>query len=166
MSLDLTADLYEACQQISPRHPDYATQSIEDAFDWSSLSCCLFDRLYLVVFRSLWQPEAVSTSCASTTTALSRRRLRRAASSATSKATRTSRASACRSASGRRASRPDRPLMGPRTAQPPTSVHRCTSHTRSNVTGYGRSERRSSSSRFRSRAGYYYRGGKRRVPPV
>src|SRR5215208_5205363 len=37
MSLDLTADLYEACQQISPRHPDYATQSIEDAFDWSSL---------------------------------------------------------------------------------------------------------------------------------
>jgi hypothetical protein len=58
MSLDLTADLYEACQQISPRHPDYATQSIEDAFDWSSLSCCLFDRLYLVVFRSLWQPEA------------------------------------------------------------------------------------------------------------
>jgi len=58
MSLDLTADLYEACQQISPRHPDYATQSIEDAFDWSSLSCCVFDRLYLVVFRSLWQPEA------------------------------------------------------------------------------------------------------------
>src|SRR5215204_895250 len=58
MSLDLTVDLYEACQQISPRHPDYATQSIEDAFDWSSLSCCLFDRLYLVVFRSLWQPEA------------------------------------------------------------------------------------------------------------
>ena len=58
MTLDLTADLYEACQQISPRHPDYATLSIEDAFDWSSLSCCLLERLYLVVFRSVWQPEA------------------------------------------------------------------------------------------------------------
>ena len=58
MSLDLTADLYEACQQISPRHPDYATLPIEDAFDWSSLSRCLFERLYLVVFRSLLRPEA------------------------------------------------------------------------------------------------------------
>jgi hypothetical protein len=57
MSLDLTADLYEACQQISPRHPDYATLSIEDGFDWSSLSCCLFEKLYLVVFRSLRRPE-------------------------------------------------------------------------------------------------------------
>ena len=58
MTLDLTADLYEACQQISPRHSDYATLSIEDGFDWSSLSRCLFERLYLVVFRSVWQPEA------------------------------------------------------------------------------------------------------------
>ena len=58
MSLDFQADLYEACQNISPRHPDYATLPIEDGFDWSSLSCCPFDRLYLVVFRSLWQPEA------------------------------------------------------------------------------------------------------------
>ena len=58
MPLDLTADLYEACLQISPRHPDYATLSIEDGFDWSSLSRCLFERLYLVVFRSVWQPEA------------------------------------------------------------------------------------------------------------
>jgi hypothetical protein len=58
MTLDLQAALYEACQNISPRHPDYATLPIEDGFDWSSLSCCLFDRLYLVVFRSLWQPEA------------------------------------------------------------------------------------------------------------
>jgi hypothetical protein len=57
MSLDLTADLYEVCQQISPRHPDYATLSIEDGFDWSSLSCCLFERLYLVAFRSLRQPD-------------------------------------------------------------------------------------------------------------
>jgi hypothetical protein len=58
MSLKLRADLYEACQQVSPRHPDYATLPIEDAFDWSSLSRCLFERLYLVVFRSLLRPEA------------------------------------------------------------------------------------------------------------
>src|ERR671915_166083 len=58
MPLDLTADLYGACQQISPTNPDYAILPIEDGFDWSSLSCCLFERLYLVVFRSVWQPEA------------------------------------------------------------------------------------------------------------
>ena len=58
MSLNLTADLYEACQQISPRHPDYAALSIDDGFHWSSLYCCHFERLYLVVFRSVWQPEA------------------------------------------------------------------------------------------------------------
>jgi hypothetical protein len=58
MTLDLTADLYGACQQISPRHPDYVALSIEDGFDWSSLSCCRFERLYLVAFRSVWQPEA------------------------------------------------------------------------------------------------------------
>jgi hypothetical protein len=58
MSLNLTADLYETCQQIFPRHPDYATLSIDDGFHWSSLSCCHFERLYLVAFRSVWQPEA------------------------------------------------------------------------------------------------------------
>jgi hypothetical protein len=58
MSLDLTADLYEVCQQISPTNPDYAILPIEDGFEWSSLSCCHFERLYLVVFRSVWQPEA------------------------------------------------------------------------------------------------------------
>jgi hypothetical protein len=58
MTLDLTADLYETCQRISPRHPDYATLSIEDGFDWSSLYCCSFERLYLVLFRSLRRPEA------------------------------------------------------------------------------------------------------------
>src|SRR5215204_3632299 len=58
MTLDLSADLYETCQQISPRHPDYATLSIEDGFDWSYLSCCHFERLYLVAFRSVWQLEA------------------------------------------------------------------------------------------------------------
>jgi hypothetical protein len=58
MALDLRADLYEACQHISPRHPQYATLPIEDGFDWSSLSCCPFDQLYLIVFRSLRRPEA------------------------------------------------------------------------------------------------------------
>ncbi len=58
MTLELTADLYEACLQISPRRSDYTTLSIEDGFDWSSLSCCLFERLYLVVFRSLRRPGA------------------------------------------------------------------------------------------------------------
>ena len=57
MTLELGADLYEACQQISPRHEDYAILPIEDAFDWSSLSFCDFEQLYLVVFRSLRRPE-------------------------------------------------------------------------------------------------------------
>src|SRR5215216_1231094 len=58
MALDLTADLYESCLQISPRHSDYATLSIQDGFDWSSLSGCSFDQLYLVVFRSVRRPDA------------------------------------------------------------------------------------------------------------
>jgi hypothetical protein len=58
MTIELRADLYKACQRISPRHSDYATLSIEDGFDWSSLSRCLFDRLYLVVFRSARRPDA------------------------------------------------------------------------------------------------------------
>jgi len=58
MTLELGAGLYEACQQISPRHEDYAILPIEDAFDWSSLSFCDFEQLYLVVFRSLRLPEA------------------------------------------------------------------------------------------------------------
>ena len=52
MPLDLRADLYESCLRISPRHPDYVTLPIQYGFDWSSLSGCSFDRLYLVVFRS------------------------------------------------------------------------------------------------------------------
>jgi len=58
MTLELRAGLYEACQQISPRHEDYAIFSIEDGFDWSSLSNCDFEQLYLVTFRSLRLPEA------------------------------------------------------------------------------------------------------------
>ena len=59
MTLDLRSDLYEACQQISPKHADYVTQPIQDGFDWySSLSGCQFDRLYLVAFRSVRRPPA------------------------------------------------------------------------------------------------------------
>jgi hypothetical protein len=58
MTVELRADLYRACLRISPRHSDYATLSVEDGFDWSFLSRCHFDRLYLVVFRSARLPEA------------------------------------------------------------------------------------------------------------
>jgi hypothetical protein len=58
MALGLGADLYESCLQISPRHPDYATLPIQDGFNWSCLSGCAFDQLYLVVFRSMRRPAA------------------------------------------------------------------------------------------------------------
>jgi hypothetical protein len=59
MSLDIMPVLHRACQQISPMHPDYATRPIQDGFDWSSsLAGCPFDRLYLVVFRSVRRPTA------------------------------------------------------------------------------------------------------------
>ena len=58
MTLDLGADLHESCLGIFPRHPDYATLPIEDGFDWSPLSGCVFDELYLVVFRSVRRPDA------------------------------------------------------------------------------------------------------------
>jgi hypothetical protein len=48
-----------ACQQISPIYPDYATRPIQDGFSWSSsLAGCAFERLYLVVFRSVRRPSA------------------------------------------------------------------------------------------------------------
>jgi hypothetical protein len=59
MTLDIRPDLHRACQQISPLHPDYATRPILEGFDWvSSLADCPFDRLYLVVFRSVRRQEA------------------------------------------------------------------------------------------------------------
>ena len=59
MTLDVRAGLHEACRQISPKHPDYATRPIEEGFSWaSSLAGCRFDRLYLVVFRSVRRPDA------------------------------------------------------------------------------------------------------------
>jgi hypothetical protein len=59
MTLDYHAGLYEACRQISPITPDYANLPIEEGFDWSPrLAGVFFDRLYLVVFRSVRRPTA------------------------------------------------------------------------------------------------------------
>ncbi len=51
--------VHRACQRISPMYPDYAARPIQDGFSWSSsLAGCAFDRLYLVVFRSVRRPDA------------------------------------------------------------------------------------------------------------
>jgi hypothetical protein len=51
--------VHRACQQISPIYPDYATRPVQDGFSWSSsLAGCAFERLYLVVFRSVRRPSA------------------------------------------------------------------------------------------------------------
>jgi hypothetical protein len=50
--------VHRACQQISPIYPDYATRPVQDGFSWSSsLAGCAFERLYLVVFRSVRRPS-------------------------------------------------------------------------------------------------------------
>ena len=54
MHLDHPVGLHEVCRRLSPIHPDHATLPIERAFNWSTcLSGVPFDRLYLVVFRSV-----------------------------------------------------------------------------------------------------------------
>src|SRR5215208_6094778 len=59
MTLTHQTGLYEACQQISPIHPDHATLPIQEGFNWSScLGDARFDRLYLVVFRSMLRVTA------------------------------------------------------------------------------------------------------------
>lgn len=58
MTLDFRAGLYEAAQQIIPTRPDYATVPIQAGFKWSTLADGHFDRLYLVVFRSVRRPDA------------------------------------------------------------------------------------------------------------
>ena len=51
--------VHRGCQQICPTYPDYATRPIQDGFSWSSsLAGCAFERLYLVVFRSVRRPSA------------------------------------------------------------------------------------------------------------
>ena len=59
MHLDYPVGLYEACRRLSPTHPDYATLPIQQAFNWSSCFTGIpFDRLYLVVFRSVRRATA------------------------------------------------------------------------------------------------------------
>jgi hypothetical protein len=59
MTLNLSSVVHRACQQISPIYPDYATRPIQDGFSWSSsLAGVAFERLYLVVFRSVRRPSA------------------------------------------------------------------------------------------------------------
>ena len=54
-----TEVVHTACQQISPIYPDYAARPVQDGFSWSSsLAGCAFERLYLVVFRSVRRPDA------------------------------------------------------------------------------------------------------------
>ncbi len=51
--------LHTACEQICPIVPDYATRPVQDGFSWySSLLGCAFERLYLVVFRSVRRVSA------------------------------------------------------------------------------------------------------------
>lgn len=58
MTLDLRVDLQEAAQRIHPVRPDYADLPIQDGFDWQRLTGHEFDRLYLVVFRSVRRFDA------------------------------------------------------------------------------------------------------------
>jgi hypothetical protein len=54
-----TEVVHRACQQICPIYPDYAARPVQDGFSWSSsLLGCAFERLYLVVFRSVRRPSA------------------------------------------------------------------------------------------------------------
>ena len=59
MTLTHRTGLYEACKQLSPIHPDHATLPIQEGFNWSScLGDVRFDKLYLVVFRSVLRVSA------------------------------------------------------------------------------------------------------------
>jgi hypothetical protein len=59
MILDHRAGLYEASQRLSPINPDHARVPIEEGFNWSScLNDPRFERLYLVVFRSVRRATA------------------------------------------------------------------------------------------------------------
>lgn len=58
MTRDPWSGLREACRGIDPIHPDYVELPIEDGFNWSSISEFPFDRLYLVVFRSVRRAAA------------------------------------------------------------------------------------------------------------
>src|SRR5918998_3212571 len=51
--------LYGACQRLVPIDPNYANLPINEGFNWSScLDDACFDRLYVVVFRSVRRATA------------------------------------------------------------------------------------------------------------
>ncbi len=58
MTLDLGVGLQGAAQRISPVRPDYQNLPIEQGFDWPVITGHDFERLYLVVFRSVRLPDA------------------------------------------------------------------------------------------------------------
>src|SRR5215211_891913 len=59
MTLEQRAGLSEACQQLAPIHPEHATLPIQEGFNWSSaFGDAPFERLYLVVFRSVLRATA------------------------------------------------------------------------------------------------------------
>lgn len=51
-------DLREVCEKIYPLSPDYTNEPIDRGFDWSPLYGAPFERLYLVVFRSIRRRDA------------------------------------------------------------------------------------------------------------
>lgn len=54
-----TATLRETCARLVPVHPEYANLPIEEGFDWRGpLSGASYERLYLVVFRSVRRTDA------------------------------------------------------------------------------------------------------------
>jgi hypothetical protein len=53
------AGFVQARRQLSPIHPEHATLPIQEGFNWSSwLGDARFERLYLVVFRSVLRATA------------------------------------------------------------------------------------------------------------
>ena len=59
MILDHHAALCKICKRLSPTDPAYANLPIEEAFNWfSCLQDARFERLYLVVFRSVQRESA------------------------------------------------------------------------------------------------------------
>ena len=58
MTLDLRVGLQEAAQRIHPVRPDYPDTPIQEGFSWPAIADHPFDRLYLVVFRSVRRPDA------------------------------------------------------------------------------------------------------------
>ena len=54
-----TVALREACGRIAPVHPEYVNLPVWEGFDWSArLGGTAFERLYLVVFRSVRREAA------------------------------------------------------------------------------------------------------------